>query len=114
MAKRLQRLYLKREFEVALNQHFLRCGCILFFGHQQGYKKYDVNRSLFRMKFNQGVKPWIMMKIQFTPKAIEMFFALIIEVVWIMLSNFNGNIGPVWIVSIHKRKCWLQTSCYCQ
>ncbi len=56
----------------------------------------------------------MIIKIQFTPKAIRMFFALIIEVVWIMLSNFNGNIGPVWIVSIHKRKCWLQTSCYCQ
>jgi len=79
MAKRLQRLYLQREFEVALNQRFLRFGCILFFGHQQGYTKYNVNRSLYRMKFNQGVKPWIMIKIQFTPKAIEMFFALIIE-----------------------------------
>ena len=56
MAKRLQGLYLKREFEVALNQRFLRCGCILFFGHQQGYTKYDVNRSLYRMKFKQGVK----------------------------------------------------------
>jgi len=33
MAKRLQRLYLKREFEVALNQRLLWCGCILFFGH---------------------------------------------------------------------------------
>ena len=34
MAKRLQRLYLKRGFEVAPNQQFLRCGCILLFGHQ--------------------------------------------------------------------------------
>ncbi len=33
-----------------------------------------------------------------------MFFVLIIEIVWIMLSNFNGNIGPVWIVKINKRK----------
>ncbi len=33
MAKRLQRFYLKREFEVALNQRLLWCECILFFGH---------------------------------------------------------------------------------
>jgi hypothetical protein len=33
MAKRLQRFYLKREFEVALNQRLLWCGCILFFVH---------------------------------------------------------------------------------
>lgn len=37
--------------------------------------------------------PWIKTKSLFTPKALEMSFALIIEIVWIMPSKITGNIG---------------------
>jgi hypothetical protein len=40
-----------------------------------------------------------------------MFFALIIEIVWTMLSNLNGNIGPVWIVATKKMKRSLEMPC---
>jgi len=40
-----------------------------------------------------------------------MFFAPIIEIVWTMLSNLNGNIGPVWIVTTKKMKRSLEMPC---
>jgi hypothetical protein len=58
---------------------------------------------------NEEVAPWITMKIRFTPKAIEISFALITTIVWIMQSSFVGNIGPVWIVSIKRMGSFLQT-----
>jgi len=39
MAKSIQRLYFKREFEVAFNKWLLWCTCILFFGHLHKYAK---------------------------------------------------------------------------
>jgi len=40
-----------------------------------------------------------------------MYFVRIIEIVWTMLSNFNGNIGPVWIVTTKKMKRSLEMPC---
>ena len=51
------------------------------------------------------------MKIQSTPEGIKMCFVLIMAIVWIMPSNFNGNTGPVCIASIGKRKYLLKTLC---
>ena len=39
MAKGLQRLYFKREFEVALNTWLLWCTCIFFLSHLHKYAK---------------------------------------------------------------------------
>jgi len=55
---------------------------ILFF--YSYIKVYEVNL--------RGI-PWIKTKSLFTPKALEMSFALIIEIVWIMPSKITGNIG---------------------
>ena len=62
-------------------------------------------------EIKQGVNPCTTIEIQFTPTAIEMFFVLIIEIVWTMLSNLNGNIGPVWSVTTKKMKRSLEMPC---
>ena len=52
---------------------------------------------------------WIKTKSLFTPKVLEMSYAHIIEIVWIMPSKITGNIGHAWVVNINITKNWLQT-----
>ena len=63
------------------------------------------------MKLRQRAKPWINTIILFIQKALEMSFALIIAIVWIMPLKTAGNIGHVWIVSKNESEKCPQTFC---